>query len=833
MQAALWVQEAIGVAREDEPVRVGVPLPRGAIRGEVSARVEGLPAQAQILSRWGDGSARWVLLDFTASCPAHGTRRLIAEIRDALTDTTFMLPGGAPPPLAFPEEDGSVRVNAGPYAFILQPGQEPFLGQLATSDGAITGLGIELALALAGEDWKTGAADLVEVETNGPRRATVLVQVQYESKLNRKLAAHLRISTFANFPALLVQATLTNPNPFEREVLGRWPLGSKGSAYLKGFGLRLSAGGVHLAPARLASDPAADWQQVNAEQSLRIEQESSGGMHWDFRTHIDRHEKIAERYAGFRVLEGGKLKGGGLRAQPWLEALLGRARLGFGVREFWQNYPVALGTDGVNLELLSSSFGSGEHELQGGEAKTWDSVIAFQHAGASAEESRRLQAFTAAPLTVLPSAELFELSGAVGPFIRRDDTRRPDLERAAIAMIRDPHGNALTQREVVDEFGWRHYGDLWADNERGGHGAPREGGMLISHYNQEYDWGFSMLLQALRNSSVDPQAALDYFKLGRAALRHEADVDTYHCWPREIAQDGVYCGGHFTHTGHGIDAGDSGHRGSPSDKYWGKLDWPWGRGGGPESGHFHTRGQWLLYFLTGERRHLESALERTAAVEYKLGEEKFPQWDNCGRDVGHSMQVLVDAWEATGLERYVELAKKLVEASHFGKSFRDKAEHKPMCGDFSNAIYMREHIRLLDALTDRGHTGDSPLYRAALESVVSFLDVTLEKGWAGPDEGFYSWVRGNGEHGFTILPRGADGWNLMPTNGMLADCFAQVARHIGDPSRRGHYQAVARLAFDLDQRASQNGSPLPVYRNCKVATNFCRSGFTSAAILGL
>lgn len=823
MRTTIVLQETLGLARQAEPFTVGVPVPKGVLKGEVAAKVEGQPVQSEVLARWGDGSAKWVLLDGVADCPAGAARTLSVE-----------LAAGAPlasGPVQVSAQGPQLKVAAGGVNFALSIGRPEFLSQLA-APGATGTLGLQLVLGLAGKpETPAFAAESVEVETAGPRRATVAARFKLPVGLERPLEAVVRVSAFADHPALRIQATLTNPNPAVRAVLGRWPLGSQGAAYLRCFGLKLA--GMPLAAGSFAVDPAAPWQQ--AGQAVRIEQESSGGLHWDIRTHQDRHERVPHRYAGYRVISNGAVAGANFRAEPWVQAQAGSLHLGMGIREFWQNFPVALDTAAqapASIEFFASNYGTGEHELQGGEAKTWDACLALAPQAFDADASRRLQALCVAPLAVLPAAEALEAAQAEGPFVRRDDVRRPAFEKAVLAMLRDPRRNALTQREVIDEYGWRNYGDLWADNERGCKNAPRESQLVISHYNQEYDWGFGMLYQALRNAGVDNAAAADWLALGRAALRHEADIDTYHVWPREEAQDGVYCGGHFTHTAHGVEPGDATHRGAPTDKYWNTADWPWGRGGGPESGHFHSRGQWLLYYLTGDRRHRDTALECTACVEYKIGADKFAQLDACIRDAGHSLQVLADAFAATQDEKYLRLAEKVYERANFKKQWQEKLDKNPGAGDFSNTIYLRETARLLDVLADHGRAPDAPLYRAALESLAGYLDV-IAPSWQGKPYGFSGRVRAGGKPAQPWRPeRSNDSWNFIPTNGWLADVFALAARHVPGDGRRAQYLKIAGEAWDTDQLESQGARPVPVYRNSKIATAFCRMSFAAAALTG-
>ncbi|MHC4714291.1 MAG: RIFT barrel domain-containing protein [Planctomycetota bacterium] len=59
------------------PVSAGVPFGKGALRDATAlslAAADGkaAPLQAQCLSKWPDGSVRWVLLDFAVDVPAGG-----------------------------------------------------------------------------------------------------------------------------------------------------------------------------------------------------------------------------------------------------------------------------------------------------------------------------------------------------------------------------------------------------------------------------------------------------------------------------------------------------------------------------------------------------------------------------------------------------------------------------------------------------------------------------------------------------------------------------------------------------------------------------------------
>ena len=73
-------------ARSAEPVTFGVPLPEGSIKEPSNWTLDGRAAQTLVLDRWGDGSARWVLVDGQVDLGADGSGAL--ELETAGTATT-------------------------------------------------------------------------------------------------------------------------------------------------------------------------------------------------------------------------------------------------------------------------------------------------------------------------------------------------------------------------------------------------------------------------------------------------------------------------------------------------------------------------------------------------------------------------------------------------------------------------------------------------------------------------------------------------------------------------------------------------------------------------
>ncbi len=63
-QSGLHVEDHTGFDREDWPITGGVPFPKGAVFHVDQIGISGTESQKRILSRWADGSIKWVLLDY-------------------------------------------------------------------------------------------------------------------------------------------------------------------------------------------------------------------------------------------------------------------------------------------------------------------------------------------------------------------------------------------------------------------------------------------------------------------------------------------------------------------------------------------------------------------------------------------------------------------------------------------------------------------------------------------------------------------------------------------------------------------------------------------------
>jgi hypothetical protein len=219
----------------------------------------------------------------------------------------------------------------------------------------------------------------------------------------------------------------------------------------------------------------------------------------------------------------------------------------------------------------------------------------------------------------------------------------------------------LARREVIDEYGWRHYGEVYADHEAAYYDGPPP---VVSHYNNQYDVIHGTLLQYLRTGDAR------WFDLLDPLARHVRDIDVYHTTRDRAA----YSGGLFWHTDHYRDAATATHRGySRANRRPGHA-----YGGGPSNEHNYTTGLLHYYFVTGDpgaraavlgladwvlamddgRRNVLGLLDDGPSG--LASGTRNPAYHGPGRGAGNSVNALLDAWLLTGRPHYLAYAEALI-----------------------------------------------------------------------------------------------------------------------------------------------------------------------------
>jgi len=520
------------------------------------------PLQTRVLARWADGSVKWVLLDFQAKAPS-----------------TFRLEYGRRASRAAPasklrvaETAEGVEVATGPLKLAVSRTRFGFPGSVwldANGDGRFAEDELmvsprqpgELLLVAADRGVHSSLAPPAEVvlEETGPLRVTVRASGGHYSAQGRKLFAYTsRIHAYAGQPYLRVQHTFTND-------AGQAEFTSIRSLTLRLPMVSAAGGGGNR---WLLGDPSAELKTFAADRPVRLAQ------------HRDDRYSILEDHN--RIAEGPRSEG----LAAWSD---GARTVTLAVRDFWQSYPKDLSVSPAGFELglcpplapdeyadakgttddhrLYYYLQGGLYKLRQGVTKTHDLWLDFEPAATPVRSPRRL-------LIAVPSAKLYADTKAFGDLALPGDKGFTARYESAFAKAFQGY---LENREKNREYGMLNFGDWWGER-------------AINWGNSEYDTQYGFLLQFAR--TADPR----YFRVAQEVELHNRDVDTVHAHSNSSRIGGMYahCVGH---------TGD----------YYSESPVP-NRGitqGGMMVSHTFIEGHLDYYFLTGDRRSLETA-EKTA-----------------------------------------------------------------------------------------------------------------------------------------------------------------------------------------------------------------------------
>jgi len=474
------VTEPEGIARRDEPVTVGVPLPAGALAANAPARVEtagggGVPAATRVLERWPDGSARWLLVDFLASSGAWGTTR--HRVRAG----TPLAPEDA---LRVTTSERGFEVDTGVLRFTLPSGGDALLTDVRRGTTTLVPR-IPLPMLVRADGVATPTRRTVtRIEHEGPIRAELLVEGSYGDGLGFEL----RLAVFAGTDVIRLQHTLVNRTETPPYVP------------VRALELRVPAA---LSRARLGVD--GDTEVIERPGEPRRLWQSSPTT--------------------FRLADTERDG----RGAGWVDGRAGDGHVMLVSRFFWQEYPqaVAAGADGLSLALVAAP---DEPLLLGrGAAKTheaWLVVAGASHrpeAVASALQ-RPLFAAVAADWTVATGASRMTIApgdGVVDGFLTRlDDGLTSYRSRARAERWDDGEGIPCRSRGPL-RIRTGFYGALnWGDWNFPGLRDETKG--CDAWGNLEYDLALTLGLGWL--ATGDPH----YLEAFVPAARHYRDVDIIH-----------------------------------------------------------------------------------------------------------------------------------------------------------------------------------------------------------------------------------------------------------------------------------------------------------------
>ncbi|MCZ6675873.1 MAG: glycoside hydrolase family 127 protein [Candidatus Poribacteria bacterium] len=659
----LNVSEDKGMPRRNWPVSRGVPLPPGELYDLDSvwvADADGQPVLAQFreLSRWPDGSLKWVLADFCVDVPAEGE----TAYAFCYGQKPASIPSGGT--IQIEENEERLTVCTGPLRFSVNRRrfsliESAELGRTGT-DGAFVpehevvrrdgtsrastgeawvricesfrdadgkrylyGMGGNCLASLDNENYT------VEMEEAGPLRAVIKCSGTFEADIPahhysgyRPFRFVMRIYAYAGQTFLRVLHTVVvacNPRETEVEEIGvHVPIDLPQP-------LRFGVASVRPTQGTLEADEAILLAQ-RSDNHFRLQRQSPGQS---------------------RLLAEGE------RTEGWMTIAGDQFGMGVGLRYMPEEYPKALRTTGTGngldvflwkdpdggrlnfkryAEAVSWGEGEGVYADGTGTAKTSEFFICFYKTSESVSIPDRLRGLLAPPhVSIDPAwAAHCEVSGGFAP---ADADRFPKSERMMTGFL-----DWLTRNIQLGRwYGFFDWGDVLAAWEHEANDWRFYG--RWGWCNSEWDARHGVWIQYLRTGDSR------YFQLGEAMTRHSVDVDTCHFHPFRP----YMVGGCFRHS---VD-----HFGDE-----------------PCASHTFVDNWVDYYYLTGDARTYEVLREAGEFfLRYRWTED--PAHSFSLRSIANALRGLLYVYEVTGDPKFRERAEALYAVIVRGQN-EDGSWHK-------------------------------------------------------------------------------------------------------------------------------------------------------------
>lgn len=356
---------------------------------------------------------------------------------------------------------------------------------------------------------------------------------------------------------------------------GKWDLGDESSINISELGLRLTFPSLQEIDIEIDEN---NRKKLQLGDRYSLTQVSSGGEFWQSPVHVNAMNTLPFTVCGYAESYNDQVSTSPRRASPKILIKNTENQVSVELKEFWQRFPsqIILEKNVLTLGFLPQL--EYFHELQGGESTTHEFTLDFAPAS---------KAFNN---IYLLSASNMQSARASLSFANNNPK---NLDKVRFDALNGPN-NFFIKRELVDEYGWRNFGELYADHETAGYLGQN---IFVSHYNNQYDPILGFLKQYLVDGNQQ------WFELANDLSKHVKDIDIY----QTTADKAEYNGGLFWHTDHYLQAHTSTHRSyskyQDSNAYQDHAG-----GGGPGGQHCYTTGLKLHYLITGDLSSKQAVL---------------------------------------------------------------------------------------------------------------------------------------------------------------------------------------------------------------------------------
>lgn len=541
------------------PATVGIPLPKAVHSNVNTLRVQRMPgqvdvpAQFEVLSRWNDGSIRWVLCD------------LIADLSAATGIGRYQLNNGgtgSAPATDLVVTDGatSVEVNTQALKFTLSKNAFRLFESIQIDRNQNNQLDNECldTSSLKGISIVEGADEYVmnnsvpssfEIEQSGPVRATIRIEGVHRNSLNApKLDFICRVTAWAGLPYIRVQYSFKNMQgdgvPALTAPDAAAQLAAFETADALNVDLPLDFGAT--APAALIGDDSTN-QTVPSMGAAAFAElfQTYNGAH-------DANDPQNPQPPGFDVGSGngsseplintwptdnsswiqyevsGAVTAAGEHAPGWVQMVGSDLRVTAVVRDFWQMYPKSLRVQGDGL-LRVGLWPEAAWQMQvfAGSMRTHEILYSVERSSvlSSAVAVSRFNFLNDPPIGVC-EPEHYRASGVFGDIGTTDETLLSTNDFIAAARPLAADYMAQVVAHLGDLFGDRHDGNGGpAAGHEYGFWSYGNGRTFTPHAGWEnHDWGISRACFNWFAASGN----LSLFRMGDDTARHFRDVTVLH-----------------------------------------------------------------------------------------------------------------------------------------------------------------------------------------------------------------------------------------------------------------------------------------------------------------
>lgn len=208
----LEVRETVGVGRNQEIVRSGVPLPRALnVRAlgnlaVVDARGTAVPAELEVLARWNAGKAdpsapiEWLLVTFASDAAAHGSTQYRLVVDGSVRNP-------APTrPISLVQAGDRVTVDTGVATFVIDGASTSVFQEVRAGPTIVAGAA-PLSGTVDGRAMRLSALRRLWIEHQGPLSVIVVVEGSYDFPATGGggIGSRLRYEFTAGSPTAIVR----------------------------------------------------------------------------------------------------------------------------------------------------------------------------------------------------------------------------------------------------------------------------------------------------------------------------------------------------------------------------------------------------------------------------------------------------------------------------------------------------------------------------------------------------------------------------------------------------------------------------------------------------